>query len=349
MIDLRSDTVTKPSKDMRLAMFNAEVGDDVFGEDPTTNDFQREVAGVFGKEAGLFVPTGVMSNQLAIRAQTSPGDEVIVDAESHIFHYESAGPSILSSVQLHTVRSESGCITPEQLDAAIRPNDYHMPPTRLLCLENTHNRLGGAVVPFDELKAVSDRARERGIRIHLDGARIWNASIASNVSLFEYGNLFDSVSVCFSKGLGAPVGSMLLADADTITRAHRFRKVFGGGMRQIGVITAAARFAVHNNIARLADDHKKAAAFKKKLSEIGELIFLPEGTPTNMCIFDIRGLTPRPVDEILTLLHKRGVQLTPSGSGQIRAVTHQNVSIEQVLEAATVIRDLLKKMRAGSV
>jgi threonine aldolase len=349
MIDLRSDTVTKPSKDMRLAMFNAEVGDDVFGEDPTTNDFQREVAGLFGKEAGLFVPTGVMSNQLAIRAQTNPGDEVIVDAESHIFHYESAGPSILSSVQLHTVRSESGCITSEQLETAVRPDDYHMPPTRLLCLENTHNRLGGAVIPFNELKAVSDRARERGIRAHLDGARIWNASIASTISLFEYGGLFDSISVCFSKGLGAPVGSMLLADRGTITRAHRFRKVFGGGMRQIGVITAAARFAVHNNIARLADDHKKAAAFKKILSSIDELVFLPKGTPTNMCIFDIRGLTARPVDEVLTLLHKRGVRLTPSGAGQVRAVTHLDVSMEQVLEAATVIRDLLKEIHAGSV
>ncbi len=343
MIDLRSDTVTKPTPAMIKAMSNAVVGDDVFGEDPTVNKLQEEVAGMFGKEAGLFVPSGVMSNQLAIKSQTQPGDEVIVEAESHIFHYESAGPSILSSVQLHTLPGNNGTISEETLAGAIRPPDYHMPPSRLLCLENTHNRYGGAVYPFEEMKNLCTRARKFGLLTHLDGARIWNAHIATGLSFKEYGELFDTVSVCFSKGLGAPVGSMLLGDRDTISRAHRYRKVFGGGMRQVGIIAAAAAYAVRNNIERMHEDHEKAKIFREILSELVDLDFLPAQLPTNMCIIDIRKKTSKSVDEIIQEFKDHGVLLTPSGQGKVRAVMHLDVSMEEVKTAAGIIRNILKQ------
>ncbi len=342
MIDLRSDTVTKPSSEMLQAMSRAEVGDDVFGEDPTVNKLQEEVAEMFGKEGGLFVPSGVMSNQLAIKSQTNPGDEVIVEAESHIFHYESAGPSILSSVQLHTLPGNNGSITVESLTGAIRPPDYHMPPSKLVCLENTHNRYGGAVYPFDEMQTLCSTARKMGLKLHLDGARIWNAHIASGVSLKEYGEQFDTVSVCFSKGLGAPIGSMLLGNRETIVRAHRYRKVFGGGMRQVGVIAAAARYAVNHNIERMGEDHEKTKVFREILSDLKNLEFLPAGTATNMCIIDIRKQTKKTVDEILVDFKDHGVLLTPSGNGQVRAVMHLDVTMDDVKTAAGIIRNLLK-------
>jgi len=341
MIDLRSDTVTKPTPEMIEAISKAEVGDDVFGEDPTVNELQNEVAGMFGKEAGLFVPTGVMSNQLAIKSQTDPGDEVIVEAECHIFHYETAAPSILSNVQLYTLTSNNGIITVESLIDAVRPPDYHMPRSRLLCLENTHNRYGGAVYPFDEMENLIAKARELNLRTHLDGARIWNASIASGISFKQYGDLFDTVSVCFSKGLGAPIGSMLLGDKETIAKAHRYRKVFGGGMRQVGVIAAAALYAIRKNIERMQEDHEKAKVFKEILSDIGDLEFLPKIMPSNMCIIDIRKQTGKPVDVILEELKKHSVLLTPSGHGQIRAVMHLDVTMEEVKTAAGIIRDIL--------
>ncbi len=342
MIDLRSDTVTKPSRAMIEAMGNAEVGDDVFGEDPTVNKLQEEVAAMFGKEAGLFVPSGVMGNQLAIKSQTEPGDEVIVEAESHIFHYETAAPAILSSVQLHTLEGNNGSISGEKLAGAIRSADYHNPRSRLLCLENTHNRYGGAVYPFEEMKSLCRSAREYGLRLHLDGARVWNASVASGVSFKEYGNLFDTVSVCFSKGLGAPIGSMLLGDRETITRAHRYRKVFGGGMRQVGVIAAAAMYAVRNNIKRMSEDHEKSGIFREILSDMDDLEFLPNISPTNMCIVDIRKRTDRSVDEVLDHLKENGVLLTPTGIGKIRAVMHLDVSMSEVQTAAEIVRNVLK-------
>ncbi len=342
IIDLRSDTVTKPSRAMIEAMSKAEVGDDVFGEDPTVNKLQEEVAEMFGKEAGLFVPTGVMGNQLAIKSQTDPGDEVIVEAESHIFHYETAAPSILSGVQLHTLDSNNGSIPEEKLAEAIRPPDYHMPRSRLLCLENTHNRYGGAVYPFEEMKVLCESARKYGLRIHLDGARIWNASVQSGVTFSEYGALFDTVSVCFSKGLGAPIGSMLVGDSVTIERAHRYRKIFGGGMRQVGVIAAAGLYAIRHNINRMSEDHGKAEAFREIINNFDGLDFLPAVNPTNMVIIDIRKRIKRSVDSVLTELKNRGVLLTPSGTGKLRAVMHLDVSIDEVQTAADIVKDIIK-------
>lgn len=343
IIDLRSDTVTRPSPAMIEAMSTAEVGDDVFGEDPTVNLLQDEVARLFGKEAGLFVPTGVMGNQLAIKAQTEPGDEVLLEAESHIFHYETAAPAILSNVQLYTLGSNSGSISEETLSGAIRSSDYHNPRSRLLCLENTHNRHGGAVYPFGEMQALCTHARSYGLRLHLDGARIWNASVASGTSFAEYGSLFDTISVCFSKGLGAPIGSMLLGDRETIVRAHRYRKVFGGGMRQVGVIAAAALFAIRNNIERMSEDHEKSRIFREILSDVTDLDFLPKTTPTNMCIIDIRRRTSQTVDNFLEKLKNNGVLLTSSGQGKIRAVMHLDVSMNEVETAAGIVRNILKQ------
>lgn len=343
MIDLRSDTVTKPSHAMLDAMYEAEVGDDVFGEDPTVNMLQEEVARLFGKETGLFVPSGVMGNQLAIKSLTDPGDEVIVEAESHIFHYEAAAPSMLSNVQLHTIESNNGVLSTENLNKAIRPDDYHMPKSRLLCLENTHNRHGGAVYPFGHMKDICQKAHNHGLRIHLDGARIWNASVASGVSFAEYGSLFDTVSVCFSKGLGAPIGSMLVGDREVITRARRYRKIFGGGMRQVGLIAAAALFAVRNNIERMSEDHQKARVFREILSDIDDLVFLPHTMATNICIVDISNHRSYSVSNLLDILKKNGVLLTPIGPGKIRAVTHLDVTLEEVQSAAEIVRNVLKQ------
>jgi len=343
MIDLRSDTVTKPSSAMLDAMCASEVGDDVFGEDPTVNTLQEEVARLFGKEAGLFVPSGVMGNQLAIKTLTDPGDEVIVEAESHIFHYEAAAPSMLSNVQLHTLESNNGVLSSEKLDNAIRPDDYHMPKSTLLCLENTHNRHGGAVYPFEHMKDICQKARIHGLRVHLDGARIWNASVASGVSFAEYGSLFDTISVCFSKGLGAPIGSMVVGDREVITRARRYRKIFGGGMRQVGLIAAAALFAVRNNIERMSEDHKKARIFREILMDIEGLAFLPRTLATNMCIVDISNRTSYSVSNVLDILKNNGVLLTPIGIGKIRAVTHLDVTLEEVQSAAEIVRNVLKQ------
>jgi threonine aldolase len=236
---------------------------------------------------------------------------------------------------------ENGVVDPDDMEKIIRPDIYYMPPTRLLCLENTHNRYGGAVYPIDMMQAVCDRARKANLRLHLDGARIWNASVASGVPFDVYGRLFDTVSVCFSKGLGAPVGSMLLGDAATITRARRFRKIFGGGMRQTGVIAAAARFAVRNNIERLREDHENTEAFRHIVSDIPDIILFPRTAPTNMCIMDVRDVTDVSIDELLPLLASKGVLLTPAGYRQMRAVVHLDTPRERVVQAAEAVRDTL--------
>ena len=257
-IDLRSDTVTKPSREMRESMSSAEVGDDVYGEDPTVNLLQDKTADILGKEAALFVPSGVMANQLAIKTHTQPGDEVIVESDSHIFNFETAGASFLSNVQLHTLDGNHGILNAEQITQSIRSLVYYNPRTSLVCLENTHNKAGGTIYPIDEIKSISELARNRNIALHLDGARLWNASIASGIKPKEYARFFDTVSVCFSKGLGAPVGSALAGTREKIEKARKYRKIFGGGMRQAGILAAGALFALEYNRERLKEDHKKA-------------------------------------------------------------------------------------------
>ena len=339
-IDLRSDTITRPSRPMLEAMMKAEVGDDVFGEDPTVNLLQEKVSALFGKEAGLFAPSGTMSNQIAIKTHTEAGDEVIAEEDAHIFVYETAGPSILSNVQLKTLRGVRGLFTPEQAASAIRPPAYYLPPTKLLCLENTHGRSAGAVVPIEGIRALGALCRERGIRFHLDGARIWNASVASGVSLSEYGACFDSLSVCFSKGLGTPIGSMVLGERAFIERAHRYRKIFGGGMRQAGILAAAALYALEHNVARMADDHHNARWLAESLQDINGLEMDMASIQTNMVIIDV-ARSGKSQDEALRLLAAKGVLLTSERATSIRAVTHLDVTHEQCVRAADVLAEAI--------
>lgn len=335
-IDLRSDTVTKPSSAMRLAMSEAEVGDDVYGEDPTVNKLQENVTQMFGKEAALFVPTGVMGNQVCIRTHTNHGDEIIADEDSHIYVYENSAPAALSGVSIKTIPNKMGVITAEQIQAAIRPDAYYLPKTKLICLENTHGRSGGTIFPIEEIKKISQLARERKIKLHLDGARIWNASVESGISLKEYAQYFDSISVCLSKGLGAPIGSVIIGDKEFIDRALVYRKMFGGGMRQVGIIASAGLYAIENNIDRLADDHKKAKILADGLKNLQPFNININSVQTNMVIADIQ--INKTQKEVLELLKASGVLLTPERNSSIRAVTHLDVSFDEIEQAITVFK-----------
>lgn len=335
-IDLRSDTITRPTPAMRQAMAAAPVGDDVFAEDPTVNLLQQKVAELLGKPAALYVPSGVMSNQLAIKVHTQPGDEVIVEKDSHIFNYETGAPSILSNIQLHTIPGQRGVLRAEQLAPSVRPSAYYMPRTTLICLENTHNRAGGTVYPIEEIKRIREFARALGIKMHLDGARLWNACVASGIAPREYAQHFDTISVCFSKGLGAPVGSALVGSDDAIQRARRFRKIFGGGMRQAGIIAAGALYALENHMDRLKEDHEKARAFAERVAK-NPLFQIDLGTvQTNIVVIDV-SKTGKPTNEVLEILRARGVLLTDANYTSIRAVTHLDASAEQVSRAADIV------------
>jgi threonine aldolase len=335
-IDLRSDTLTRPTDAMRQAMAQAPVGDDVFAEDPTVNLLQEKVAALLGKPAALYVPSGVMSNQLAIKSQTQPGDEVIVEQDSHIFNYETAAPSILSNVQLHVIPGERGILRSGQLAPAVRPSVYYMPRTSLICLENTHNRAGGTIYPIEEIKKIRDFAKAVGIRLHLDGARLWNASVASGISPSEYAQHFDTVSVCFSKGLGAPVGSALVGPEDVIQRARRFRKIFGGGMRQAGIIAAGALYALEHHIERLKEDHEKARMFAERVSQNPLIGVDLKNVQTNIVVIDI-ARTGKTTAELLDLLKSKQVLLSDANYTSLRAVTHLDVTTDQVVRAADIV------------
>ena len=340
MIDLRSDTVTKPSHEMREAMVSAEVGDDVYGEDPTVNRLQERVAELLGKEAALFVPSGVMANQLAIKVQTQPGDEVIVESESHIFNFETAGAAFLSNVQLCTVKGTHGILKAEQVPQAIRSSVYYNPKTSLLCLENTHNKAGGTIYPLEEIQKIHDVARNRKLSLHLDGARLWNASVATGIALKEYARYFDTVSVCFSKGLGAPVGSALTGTREKIESARKYRKIFGGGMRQVGILAAGALFALDHNIERLKEDHDKAKWLANELSNLPGITLDLNSVQTNILIFNMSGRSES-ADELIAQLKAQGVLISEMGNSTLRAVTHLDVSMEQIKRASATIKSLL--------
>ena len=335
IIDLRSDTVTKPSPEMRKVMAGATVGDDVFGEDPTVNALQDKVAALLGKEKALYVPSGTMGNQISIKAHTEPGDEVILEREAHIFNYETVAPAMVSNVQIYPIEGKYGVFTAEQVKRAIRPKAYYMPRTRLICIENTHNRGGGTIFPIDEIKRLHELAREADIKMHLDGARIWNASVETGIEPKEYAQYFDSVSVCFSKGLGAPVGSAVAGNIDLIEKARRYRKIYGGGMRQAGIIAAGALYAVEHNIERLKEDHEKAKYFAREISKLRSFDIDLATVQTNIVIINVEktGKTP---DEVLKILRTNGVLLTLGTYTSIRALTHLDVSFEEVKRAAEV-------------
>ncbi len=340
-VDLRSDTVTKPSPAMREEMARAEVGDDVYREDPTINRLQKLVAELLGKEAGLFMPSGTMSNQVAVKTACR-GAEAICDAEAHTFHYEMAGAAARSGIQLVPVAGERGVLTWADVEGAIRPVADYFPRTGLICLENTHNRAGGAVYPLDVMADVGEKARARGIPVHLDGARLWNAAVATDVPLSAYAACADSVSVCFSKGLGAPVGSCLCGTREFVEEAIMVRRSFGGAMRQAGVLAAAALYAVEHNVDRLADDHRRAGALAEGLADIA--VFAVEPPQTNIVMVDV-------VDDgvaapaLADVLQEAGISVHAVGPRRIRAVTHLDLDDADVERALRAFEDAVARLR----
>jgi len=340
IVDLRSDTFTKPTPKMRDVMAQAEVGDDVFGEDPTVNELQEAVADLLGKEAGLFAASGTMGNQVAINALTQPGQEVILDSNAHVFYYEAGAPALLSGVQLRTVNGKNGILTKEQIEGAIRAENVHFPPTSLICLENTHNRAGGTIFPIEEMRRIRKLADEHNIQMHLDGARLWNASVATGVSLREYGKYFDSISVCFSKGLGAPVGSCVVGDRDFITRAHRYRKIYGGGMRQAGILAAGALYAVRNHIPKLKEDHDNAKLLAEGVASLPGFTVDMKSVQTNIVMIDMEEDTKRTANQVAEELKEKSVLVLAIGPYRIRAVTHLDVSRDDILKAIDIFKTI---------
>lgn len=318
----------------------ADVGDDVFGEDPTVSRLEEEVAGVLGKEAAVYVPSGTMGNQMAVRIHTEPGDEVILEADAHIRHYEGGAAAGLSGVQLYTVQGERGIMSADQVASAIRAGNEWDPISRLICVENTHNRAGGTVYPLDVIKDIGNLARERGLRTHLDGARLWNAATASGVPEKDIAAHFDTVNVCLSKGLGAPVGSVLAGSAEDIRKARRARKAFGGGMRQAGIIAAGALHALRHHRKDLANDHANARVLAEGLAGFRHVALDPTLVETNIVMFDVTD--GRSAMEALSELESVGVRMVPFGPTRIRATTHRDLDSGDIgiaLERAATVLD----------
>ena len=340
IIDLRSDTVTRPTKGMRLTMADAIVGDDVFEDDPTVKQLEAHVAGLFGKEASLFVASGTMGNQVCLKTWGAPGDEVILDVESHIANYEVGTAAAFAGLQLRMIDCPDGIMRAATIKDIIRADDIHHPKTKIVCLENTHNRGGGIVVPLEEMNAVAEVAHERGLIVHLDGARIWNASAASGVPLSDYAAGADSLMCCLSKGLGAPIGSMIVGSKDFIARARRTRKMFGGGMRQVGILAAPGLYALQHHLPRLSEDHQKAALFAEKIRGIDGVRFISDPPQTNIVVLDIAN-TGKAVPDVLVQLRAAGVLMVPFGKTRIRAVTHLDVTAEDMNAAADTLTRIL--------
>jgi threonine aldolase len=342
LIDLRSDTVTQPTPAMRKVMAEAEVGDDVFGEDPTVNALQEKVAHLLGKEASLFVPSGTMANQLSIKSHTQSGDEVIIELSSHPYNFEGGAGAALSGIQFQCLKGVRGILDASQIEEAIRPDDHHFPVTRLVCLENTHNRGGGSIYPLEKISEIYRLAKSKGLLLHLDGARLWNASMATGIKPEEYAQWADSVSVCLSKGLGAPIGSLVAGSKSFIDRVHRFRKMFGGGMRQAGIIAAAGIYALDHHIERLKDDHQNARRLAVGLKEFKGVSIDPKHVETNIVIFDVSntGMTGAQVSEAMK---KEGVLIHAFSRTQIRLVTHLDITSEDIETALKAFEKILRR------
>lgn len=326
-INLISDTVTTPTKGMLAAMMSAKVGDDVFKEDATVNALEEKTAALFGMEAALFFPSGTMANQTAIKVHTQPGEQLICDHYAHIFNYEGGGVSFNSGVSCKLIAGHRGMITAKQIKAAINPPDfYHSPLTTLVCLENTTNKGGGAIWDINEMKAIKEVCTSNGLKFHLDGARIWNALAVTGEDPKLYGNLFDSISVCLSKGLGCPVGSVLLGSKDFIAKALRVRKVFGGGMRQAGFLAAAGIYALDHHRERLKEDHKKAKEIEAILSK-KDFISSVSPVDTNIIIFELKE-SVLDAQAFMDKMNENSIRLISMGSGKLRLVTHLNYTDE---------------------
>lgn len=335
-IDLASDTVTKPTPAMREAMAQAEVGDDVFGEDPTVCRLEEHLAEMLGKEAAMFVPSGTMGNQIGVRLHCSPGDEFLCDYQCHIYRYEQGAYAQLFGIAVQPVETNDCLLSVDQLASRVRPNDDHCVHTRLVCLENTFNRGSGKVLPYDRIAEICDWAASCNLARHLDGARLFNAVVASGIAAANWAQHFDTVSVCFSKGLGAPVGSALCGTAEAITRARRIRKALGGGMRQAGIIAAGALYAVEHHVDRLAEDHAKAQVIAEAVRQTDGLKLTYDTVDTNIVIFEVAKQLGT-ADEFCARLLQHGVRMFSVSPQGVRAVTHLDVTMDECREVAELL------------
>ena len=336
-VDLRSDTVTRPSPGMRAAIAAAEVGDDVLGDDPTVLRLQERMASVLGKDAALYVPSGSMANQVAIRSATEPGDEIICDDSTHSYNYEGGGPAALAGVSIRPFTSPRGIFTAAHVEALVRADNVHHPRSRMVIIENTNNRGGGSIWPPENVAEIRKVADRHHLHVHMDGARLMNACIGSGRKPTDYTQHVDSVSMCFSKGLGAPIGSIVAGTKPFVMRCHRFRKMFGGGMRQAGILAAACLYAMDHNIDRLAEDHANARRLAEAIAELPGIRLDPATVETNIVIFEIKPpLGPAP--DVVARLRERGVWLLPTAPNRARAVTHLDVSAAQIDEAIAAFR-----------
>jgi len=337
-VDLRSDTVTRPTASMRRAMAEAEVGDDVFGDDPTVIALEKRIAVLAGKEAALYVPSGTMGNQLAVHVLTRPAEEVLLEAESHIYLYEQGGIAATSGCLAHPVRAERGVLPHEPLLAALRDENEHVARVTLVCAENTHNRAGGLIVPLERMRALAALARQHKLRVHLDGARLWNASVATGVPIAEWAACADTLMMCFSKGLGAPVGSILTGPANLIHEARRARKRWGGGMRQVGILAAACLHALDHHVERLAEDHARARRLAEGFAGVPGVRVRPHDT--NIVFADLESPLPD-ARTVVAALEARGVRMSAYGPRLVRAIAHLDVDDAGVDRAIAAFHDVV--------
>lgn len=340
-IDLRSDTVTKPTAAMRQAIFDAEVGDDMSGEDPTVNRLEKIMADMLGKEAAVYNCSGTQSNQMAVRAHCQQGDEILIDETGHIVNYEAGGAAAMSGVSARVLRGKFGMFDVEDLEGKIRPDNQHYCVTRLVCVENTTNHGGGRAWPLAQMARVGAWAHSHGLKVHVDGARLFNAAVAQRYSVKEFARYADSISICFSKGLGCPMGSILIGDAATIYRARRARKLFGGALRQAGMMAAAAIYALEHHVERLKDDHDNAKAFAETISTIDGIRINVDHVESNLVFFEVdpaRGTSA----QLSARLLERGLKLNPSGPQRLRACTHLDVTRADLQRAAEIVRECME-------
>lgn len=340
IIDLRSDTVTQPTLAMKAAMMNAPLGDDVWGDDPTVWKLEKMAASLFGKEAGLFCPSGTMTNQIAINILTSSPGEVICDHSAHIYQYEGGGIGFNSRLATQVLEGNKGRLTASQIESAIRSEDVHFAPTQLVCLENTCNKAGGTIYDLEEIKKISALCKQKGLKLHLDGARIFNAIVASDYTAQDLGQYFDTISICLSKGLGAPVGSVLLGTTKTIQCAKRIRKIWGGGMRQSGILAAAGIFALNNNVKRLVEDHQRAKNLAKLLQHCP---YIEEIFPVYTNIIIVRFKEEYAVSDVIKTWQKEGLRVAPFGTQLVRLTLHLGIDDIQIKHAGQIIQAAIQK------
>lgn len=349
MIDLRSDTCSRPTPEMRLAMANADVGDDVYSDDPTVKALERQVAELLAKEDACYMPTGTMTNQVAIRTHTEPGDAVLFDQSAHVYILEGGGVAALSGALPRLLPGVRGIFTAADVDAAVGVSHPFFPstvaaPIRVLALENTHNIGGGSIWPIEAIRSVSEAGRRHGLAMHLDGARLWHATAATGISEAEYASHFDTISVCFSKALGAPIGSCLVGSRDFITRARRYKQQFGGGFRQAGIVAAGAIHALNHHRARLGETHGLARRFAEGLARIEGIEIDPSSVETNIVRYHLTGV---PAGLFVEEAHRRGVHMLPSGADAVRAVFYLDISTDDVDHSLRLIADTMKSMPKG--